>query len=174
MASYDAATAQCSVYTFKDGLLARAAHDLELKVNRFQIEVDDDKRSVTATFDATSLEVARSISDGGLEENLKRSDQQKIEQHIDKDVLNTRRHPEIRFESTEVTPEGEGFVVAGNLTINGVSRPIVANVAANGDRWETSVTVHQPDFGITPFKALMGAIKIKPDVRVELSVPRRQ
>lgn len=32
--------------------------------------------------------------------------------------------------------------------------------------------VHQPDFGITPFKAMLGALRIQPQVDVELVVPR--
>jgi hypothetical protein len=34
------------------------------------------------------------------------------------------------------------------------------------------VKIHQPDFGIKPYTAALGALKVKPDVLVRVSVPR--
>jgi hypothetical protein len=35
------------------------------------------------------------------------------------------------------------------------------------------VTLHQPDFRIEPYRAALGALKIKPDVRVRVRIPKR-
>src|SRR4051812_4209200 len=35
----DPASAECLVYTFKEGLLSAVAHDLKIRVERFEIEV---------------------------------------------------------------------------------------------------------------------------------------
>jgi hypothetical protein len=34
------------------------------------------------------------------------------------------------------------------------------------------IKLHQPDFGIKPFTAALGALKVKPDVVVRVSVPK--
>ena len=52
MARYDAYNSECLLFSFKDGLLARLAHDLKLQVERFSIEVDDTAHQIKATFDA--------------------------------------------------------------------------------------------------------------------------
>jgi hypothetical protein len=33
--------------------------------------------------------------------------------------------------------------------------------------------LHQPDFGIKPFSAALGALRVKPDVMIRVSVPRQ-
>lgn len=39
---------------------------------------------------------------------------------------------------------------------------------------KTERSLYQPDFGITPFSTFMGAIKIKPEVRIELHIMQTQ
>lgn len=39
-------------------------------------------------------------------------------------ILDTANHPTIRFESTEVRPTNQGVVLAGDLTIRGITRPV--------------------------------------------------
>jgi polyisoprenoid-binding protein YceI len=86
--------------------------------------------------------------------------------------LRIRKYPEIRFDSTNVVERGDGFAVEGTLQIYGKSRTIQTSVRADGDRWVTELKLHQPDFGIKPFSAALGALKVKPDVMVRVSVPR--
>jgi len=38
----DASTAECLVFTEKEGLLSGVAHDLKLRVERFRLRIDDD------------------------------------------------------------------------------------------------------------------------------------
>ena len=45
------------------------------------------------------------------------------------DFLDAENHPEIVFKSTKVTPNGkDAFVVDGDLTIRGTTRPVAVNV----------------------------------------------
>ena len=60
---YDASTAECLVYTFREGLLAAVGHDLCLRVTRFSIEVGDDD-AIIGKFDAGSLRVTGDVSSG--------------------------------------------------------------------------------------------------------------
>ena len=173
MARFDAYNSQCLCFSFKDGLLARLAHDLKLQVERFSIEVDDATKKIKATFDPSSIQVVCAQIDGRDDlSTLSKGDKKKIYDNVTKDVLRIRKYPEIRFESNNIAERGEGFAVEGTLQLHGKSRNIQASVQANGDRWVSEVRIHQPDFGIKPYTAALGALKVKPDVLVRVSVPR--
>jgi polyisoprenoid-binding protein YceI len=174
MARFDAYNSECLVFSFKDGLLARLAHDLKLRVERFSIEVDDATHQIKATFDPSSLQAVCAQVDGHDDPSmLSEGDKKKIHENATKDVLHVRKHPEIRFESTNIIARGEGFAVEGMLQMHGKSRSIQTSIRADGDRWMAEVKVHQPDFGIKPYTAALGALKVKPDVIVRVSVPRQ-
>jgi polyisoprenoid-binding protein YceI len=168
MAIYNRSNGECFVFTSKEGLLSRAAHDLKIRVEQFEIRVEDTSRAIKATFDASSLRLVSARFDG-REEDLPARDVEKIHNHIVKDVLHSAEFPEVRFESSSVEAADNGFRVEGSLTLHGRTRPVSADVRAEGDRWVTDISLHQPDFGIKPFRALFGTIRIKPDVRVHLS-----
>jgi len=67
--------------------------------------------------------------------------------------------------------EGKGYRIKGELTLHGVTCPISAKVNPSRGRWSTQVSINQPDYGIEPFRAMLGTLKVKPRVRVCLSVP---
>jgi len=165
MPTYDASNAECRVFTYKEGLLSAVAHDLEIDVARFEVQVADDA-SITASFDPTSLRVVDPIVGGRRSPDaLGAKDRAKIEANIRSTVLHPERHPTIRFESTEVTETS----IRGRLELHGRSRPIT--LRRSGD--EAEVTLDQADFGIKPFTAMLGTMKIKPEVRVRLRLRAR-
>jgi len=158
------------VFTYKEGLLSRVAHDLKLRVGEFTIEWDGD--SVSASFESTSISVINAMKRG--RENpraLGAGDRGKIVENMRKDVLQSARYPDIRYRSTGVYAQAQSVRVEGELTLVGVTRPVQAQLRRRGARWEGRISLHQPDFRIRPFSALMGAIKVKPDVVIELSLP---
>jgi len=173
MVRYDAYNSECLLFSFKDGLLAKLAHDLKLQIERFSIEVDETTHQIKATFDPSSIQVVCARVDGRDDPStLGKGDKKKIYDNATKDVLQTRKYPEARFDSTNVVERGEGFAVEGTLQLHGKSRSIQTSVRAEGDRWLAELKIHQPDFGIKPFSAALGALKVKPDVLVRISVPR--
>jgi polyisoprenoid-binding protein YceI len=170
---FDATSAECLVLTYKEGLLSAIAHDLEIRVTRFDVDVGADPLTVEATFDASSLRVVGAVRDGAVQPGtLGESDKQKIEHNILADVLHPSEHPGIRFTSTAITPEGDGYRVEGTLTLHGRARPISFTARPEGDRLVAEVRLHQPDFGIKPYSAMLGALKIKSDVTVRCALPR--
>lgn len=172
MHSDDATSATCHVYTFKEGLLSAVAHDLKLRVDRWTIEHDDER--VVATFDAASLRVECAMSRGvEAGDALSAKDKAETEENIRKDVLDTRRHREITFTSSRVTKRGDGYVVAGVLRIKGRERAITVPVEREGATLVAHYALEQPDFGIKPFSAMLGTLKIKPEVQVVVKVPVR-
>ncbi|NHB91016.1 YceI family protein [Photorhabdus cinerea] len=50
-----------------------------------------------------------------------------------KDYFNTEKYPEAKFISTEVKKEGEKYIVTGDLTLNGVTKPVVLNAKLMGE-----------------------------------------
>ncbi len=158
--------------TFKEGLLSAVAHDLELRVTRFTLEVDDESRAVQARFEAASLVVVSAMQDGAPRPGLvSESDRHKIESNAREDVLEVGRYPEIRFASKTVSREGDGYRIAGELTLHGRSRPVEVTTRREGDRQVAELRLDQREFGIKPYSAMLGALKIKPYVTVRLSAP---
>ena len=149
MLRFDTTNAECLVFTFKDGLLARLAHDLKIRVGTFSVEVADDRSAVTATFDARSLRTVCAREKGqDAHDKLSPKDVREIDGHIVDDVLHVARQSSIRFVSSRVTPEGDGFRVAGELTLHGKGRGIVSAVRREGDRLIVTATLDQRDWGV--------------------------
>jgi polyisoprenoid-binding protein YceI len=160
---FDAANASCTVFTFREGLFAAVGHDLRLSVTRFAIDVAADD-AIHARFAADSLRVEGAISDG---------DRRTIERQTADDVLAARRHPEIHFRSTRVVRDGDRAHIEGELTLHGATRSLRCEARDDGARWIAEVTIDQRDFGIKPFSAMLGALRVRPDVRVRVTLPSR-
>jgi hypothetical protein len=170
--TYDATNAQCLVYSYKDGLLSKMAHDLKHRVTRFKLYIDEEARTIDAEIDASSLCVECVMKDGLESSNsLSDEDKRKIEQQIAHDVLHANDHPKIRFQSTSVTQGPEGLHVQGTLVLNDCTRPVFTVARRVNGRYVAELKIHQPEFGIKPFSAMMGTLRIKPDVVVRLVVP---
>lgn len=172
MPTFDASKATCHVLTFKEGVLSAVAHDLRLRVERFTLEVDEAAGTVRGRFSADALRVDCAMK-GGAEDFGALSDRNKreIEGNIEGDVLHARRYPEIVFRSTKVEGTGDERRIEGVLSLHGSERPLAAVARRQAGRWVTEVELHQPDFGIKPYSAMLGALKVQPRVRVRVSVP---
>lgn len=169
MPTFDAQSGWCRVLTFKEGMLSAIAHDLELEVTRWSLTIEGG-HLLSARFEAGSLRVLHAMHDGKPTSQLSASDRAKIEKTLREEVLGSARHPEITF-SGEGTAEGEGFAIRGTLTLCGKARPLTAQARPSGDRLVAEATVNQPDFGIRPYSAMLGALKVRPQVIVRVSVP---
>lgn len=176
--------ARCWVYTFKEGLLSAVGHDVKLAVQRFEVDASldaDDGFTVAATFDAGSLAVVCATRDGVDQPGvLSDKDRKTIEGYVRDDILRSRQHPKITFRSTEIGRDTDGddaddlgpaLAVEGDLTLHGRTRAIRAIARRKGDLWVSRVRLNQVDFGITPFRAMLGALRIQPHVEIELAIP---
>ena len=103
---------------------------------------------------------------GGMQA-LDDGDRANIEQTIDDEVL---RRDQITFRSTEVASAGDGLRVTGDLTLLGHTAPLSLDVAVADDGALTAAAVvRQTDFGMKPYSALFGALKVANEVRVSLA-----
>lgn len=170
MATIDQSRGDCFVFTFKEGLLSPVAHDLRLKVGRWSMTWDPASRTVEARFDAASLVVDSVMRDGQPAPGvLDEKDKGKIAKNLRDDVLETGRYAEVKFRAKAI-----GAVpgaVQGELDLHGKVRPVTVQVRVDGAQWVAEATLHQPDWGVKPFSAMLGTLKVKPDVKVRVSVP---
>ncbi|OFZ20462.1 MAG: hypothetical protein A2X94_10625 [Bdellovibrionales bacterium GWB1_55_8] len=162
--------AECLIFTLKEGVFSSMAHDLKLQVKRFEIEVDH-PHAIRAMFDARSITLVSALKDG--EEQplaLKEKDRVQINENLQHQVLETAHFPTIRFQSSEVTTETHGYKVKGQLELKGQRQPIGFSITEHARAYSSEIILNQKDFGIQPFSALMGAIRVRPDVRIRISV----
>jgi polyisoprenoid-binding protein YceI len=160
-------TATLSVRTGRAGAAAKAGHDLVIRVTSWEatLAVGEDVADTTMelTADATSLRVIEGT--GGIQA-LGDEDVASIHQTIDDEVL---RRQEISFRSTSVQADGDKLRAQGDLTIVGNTQPVEFDLVS-GDAGELrgSAVVTQTAFGMKPYSALFGALKVKDEVQVVL------
>jgi hypothetical protein len=168
---YDASNSLVLVRAYREGVLARVGHDVSFRVARYRIDVDPEALALDARFEADSLRLERAASGGGAPSDVSAADRAEIEANAARGVLQAERFPEVRFRSTRVEPAGGGYRVAGELTLRGRTRAIQFTTRDERGRQVADVSVSQPDFGIAPFKALLGALRVRPDVDVRVELP---
>jgi polyisoprenoid-binding protein YceI len=152
-----------AVRTGRTGTVAKAGHDLLIHVTEWRgTLVVGDEPSVTLDADATSLKVREGT--GGMMA-LDDGDLANIEQTIDNDVL---KRQDISFRSTRVEETADGLSVSGDLTLRGTTRPIAFDLELRDGRVRGTAVVKQTDWGMKPYTALFGALKVADDVRVEI------
>jgi polyisoprenoid-binding protein YceI len=160
------------IKTSRSGLGRGAGHDLTLEVTRWTGHASVDpaepaNSAVNAEIEVASLEVREGT--GGVLA-LTGSDRGEIVKNIRGKVLNTSAHPVITFRSTRVQGTPEAFTVEGDLTIMGRSRPVTISGRVSGDRLTGGATVVQSQWGIKPYSAFFGQLKVADPVEIEFDL----
>lgn len=159
--------AKVFVFTFKDGALSALAHDLKLQAMVGHVELDETKAS--AVIDARSLVVVSPQREGrDAPSLLPQLAYREIEKNTANDVLHAAKHPEIRFETSAVNDGA----VEGRLTLHGHTRAIRCARADDAAHLGLTVRLDQRDFGIVPYRAMLGTLKVQPHVEIRVQVPR--
>jgi hypothetical protein len=151
------------VKTFREGVAAKVGHDLVIEVTRWHAVVDG--ASVALTADPESLEVREAHN--GLKP-LTDKDRRDVRRNIEEKVLGGRP---IAFACPAMSDDASGVAAAGELSIGGVTRPVSATLTRTPEgRLQGTIALRQSDFGITPYKGLMGALKVRDDVEIVIDV----
>ena len=163
-------TGSIEVFTFREGALSALGHDLRLRVSRFDIDLLAD--SVSARVEASSLRVVGAMRGGNpADGTLSDRDKADIERNCARDVLEAHRHAEATFVSTEVTQTEGGWSVRGTLTIHGVPHQGTFEVQRKDSKAVARIDVDLRSFGMKPYSAMLGALRVKPVVLVVVEVP---
>lgn len=157
-----------SARTGRTGTVARAGHDLLIEVRAWTATLDLEAPRLTLDADATSLHVLEGT--GGMMA-LGDDDLADIRQTIDDAVL---ERSDVRFRSTDVQRTDGGLAVRGDLTLVGTTRPITFELALDGGRVTGTAVVKQTEWGIKPYSAFFGALKVADEVRVEIDARLRR
>jgi polyisoprenoid-binding protein YceI len=99
--------------------------------------------SVSATIDMNSIDTR----DEGRDNHLRSAD-----------FFDAANHPIMTFQSTSVRPSGDDYVVTGDLSVHGVTRPVELRLEVNGvsqDPWggtragfTATTEISRKDFGV--------------------------
>jgi polyisoprenoid-binding protein YceI len=152
-----------TVHTRKGGAAAKAGHDLVIEVTSWEGTLNlGDQTTIMLRADARSMRVRE--GSGGMT-SLGDDDKANIEQTIDDEVLKGRPI-EFRSKACELSPEGDRMRVSGELELAGRRAPVTFELSLNGGRVNGSATVRQTDFGMKPYSALFGTLKVLDEVQV--------
>jgi len=160
------------VRTRKAGAAARAGHDLLIEVTSWSATLEvgavGAQTRIELAADGRSLEVREGT--GGMT-SLGNQEKASIKRTIDKQVL---KGVSIVFRSSAVdgdwNPAGDTRLgVSGALELAGRHRPIAFDLTVGVDgRITGAVVLKQSSWGIKPYSALFGALRVLDDVTVEV------
>jgi hypothetical protein len=153
------------VYTFKEGLLSKLAHDLRFTLARFSISARG--TDVSARFELSSLRVDGVMRAGKLERGeLSQADREKIQETL-KDVVSSREYGDARLTAKLLTKEPP-FVLEGQLTLRAETKPVTLHLERAEDRLLGEITIVPSQWGIRPYRALGGTLKLQDRVRITI------
>jgi polyisoprenoid-binding protein YceI len=162
--------ASLQVRTYREGVAAKAGHDLIIDVTSWDatVEVAGEPAGWTIQLNADprSLRVREGLR--GVKP-LTDKDRLEIRRNIDEKILSG--HP-IRFRSNSVllADDGARLTVAGELSMAGRARPLTVHVSVGaGGAVSGTIPVTQSAWGIRPYRGLMGALKVRDEVEIALN-----
>ena len=154
--------AQLLVHTGRQGAAAKAGHDLTIVVERWSATLKlGESPSVRLIADGSSLRVQQGT--GGVQA-LDDADKENVNRTIQDEVLKSTA---IEFRSTEVERIGERMAVSGELELMGQTRPLTFDLRLQADGvLDGRAVVRQSEWGMKPYSALFGALKVADKVEV--------
>ncbi len=155
--------ATLTVETKRKGAASKAGHDLVIEVTSWEAELDVAKDpAITLRADGGSLRVRE--GSGGVM-TLGEDEKAGIEQTIDEEVLKGASI-EFRSSALELDQDGTNATVHGELELAGTRRPISFELSSEDGRLTGRATLRQSDWGIKPYTALFGTLKVADEVEI--------
>lgn len=159
--------------TTREGLAAKVGHDLLLKVGRWSGSVDvpdpadPGSAGLSVRIEMNSLEV---VEGTGGASPLDAGDRTDILRNAAK-TLDVEHFPTATFTASAVRPASGGAEIDGQLDLVGGSGNLTLTIAEVGETgWRATGTVVQSQFGIKPYKAFLGALRLSDPVTVEAEI----
>ncbi|MGA4506476.1 YceI family protein [Propionibacteriaceae bacterium G1746] len=158
------------LHTTCEGAMARMGHDLTLEVRDWTGELvvgatpGESQLKVTAQLGSLAVRESRGgskeVSDGDRAAILKNA----------ASSMGVAKQPQLVFTATSITGTWDRGRVEGALSLNGRSEVQAFDVAAVEDGWRLSGVMSQGRYGIKPYSALMGALRVADAVDVEVTL----
>lgn len=164
-----AVQATLSIFTFKEGLLSRVAHDLRI---RGEATVVVDGKSVEIRARLADLRSEGAMVRGRLDRGaLSSGDLKKIDATMRGEILDTRRHPEAVFRGTLERNDDQSFRLRGRLTLKGRERELELTARRRGEVLSGRLSLVPSRWGIKPYRALAGTLRLQDRVDVDYELP---
>lgn len=157
------------VLTYREGMAQKVGHDLVIEVGQWQatVQVSEDGTisSVELEADSRTLQVREGL--GGVKP-LTDKDRGEIRKNIDEKIL---RGQPVTFRSSAVESSDSKLMVRGELSLISASRPVSfeLEMSANGGV-AGRLPLRQSEWGIKPYRGLMGALKVRDTVEIVIDV----
>ena len=158
-----------TVRTGVAGSAARMGHRLVLRVTEWSAQVQVEGDQPTSLVFRASLNSLKVESGSGGVTPLTIVDKQVIQRNASKS-LDVGEYPEAVFECHHIVMTEGTIDLAGDLTIHGVTEALDTTLTIVDGRAVGSVPVVQSDFGIKPYSAMLGQLKVSDEVTVELDI----
>lgn len=170
--------ARLRLRTYRQGLAAKAGHDLLLEAADWHGHVRVPASSGADAAAAPHLEVEVEVDLRRLEvlqgtggvKPLSEGDKNEIRKQMQK-PLRTDVQPLATFRSSSVRIDGDHATVVGDLSLAGQSHPLDLDVRREADgRIVGGAQVVQTHWGIKPYTGFFGALKLRDAVDIEFEV----
>jgi polyisoprenoid-binding protein YceI len=138
---------------------------------KFTLDLDVDEKTnlptaINAVIDATSIDTNVADRDAHLKSP---------------DFLDVAKFPSITYKATSITGAADTLTIQGDLTIHGVTKPVVLTASVDGrakDPWgndrigfSATTTINRKDFGLTYNQALeTGGVLVGEALEIEISI----
>jgi polyisoprenoid-binding protein YceI len=155
------------IRTYREGAARKVGHDLIIDVEQWEAtaEVGEDGTLSAVRLDADprSLQVREGMH--GVKP-LTDKDRADIRKTIDQKIL---RGQPIAFRSSSVKLADAALTVRGELDLAGTTRPASFELdAATDGRVGGTLPLTQSEWGIKPYRGLMGALKVRDTIEIVL------
>lgn len=165
-------TGRLLVRTFRQGVAAKAGHDLVIEAARWEGHVVVPADSATQPTVSVKVDLgALNILEGtGGVKPLSDGDKRQIQKTMHKE-LRTDRHPHAAFTSTVVELHDGSTTVEGDLTLTGQTHPQGLEIQQRDEvTLAGTASVVQSRWGIKPYSGFLGALKLRDAVDIEFTV----
>jgi polyisoprenoid-binding protein YceI len=163
-------TGKMLLRTYRRGVAQSVGHDLVIEMTSWsgQVVVGDDLAAsqISGTVDMGAMVVLEGT--GGVKA-LTEKDKVDIVDEARKH-LKVAAQPQASFSSTAVQ-DGAAATLTGTFSVAGGSGPISLTVEEQGSgQYVVRGTVVQSAYGIKPYSAFLGALKLKDEIELEIQV----
>ena len=153
------------IHVGNSGLFSAAGHDHWVTAPFAEGSFNDsDLPQIAFTVDARKLTLVE-------DSKLSAEQQAEIQHTMHAKVLQSESYPLISLHSTKIEKTGVNrWLVTGELTLHGQSRPIRADVHYAEGAYTGRSTIKQTDFGIHPVSVAGGIVKVKNELEIQFMV----
>lgn len=157
------------VTTYRKGVLSRLGHDLRLSVCRFELALEGSR--LRGRFEVRSLRVVGSVDRGRLDGHVPgASDRAEIERVASR-LLRADEQPQALLEGSVKGWPNQRVRFDGELRLAGVAVPLSCDAVLRPDGITCSFELTPSRWGITPYRAFGGALRLDDRATIDVSLP---